>query len=361
MACVASGPTEDIAALEKKLQARRHLLDPAPHFARLSLRHDGCGGAAIRRGNAQASHSVRRNSPTFPMSPATGSPTSRRPIRPIGDSICGRRCNSTRALSTIHDQMPGIFLEVGPGRNLTTLTKSLIGDVADTAVHSSLPHASARGAGEVKSMLRSSRRVVACRRAHRLDAAVTRASGASSAFCRLTRSSGAAIGSSISSDGLPAAGGGLPLAARAPDEGVAAGGGARRLSHGDSHLAAGAIFRSGQPEFQTGRASLASVQSDREDRQTDRRGIARTRRRKITVDREGRQIQDIRATGVLRLIQTCEADLARAVQDGDEGAVESGSVCRSSISASRRRTEDPNWSKRDTAKTSTTSSTRRSC
>ena len=148
-ACVASGPTADIAALEKKLHARG--ISSTPLHTSHAF-HSGMMDAAV--------HAIRRgHARHHAQSAAAGLRFQRHrrlDHRRAGDrsGLLGQHLRAAvqfhKGLSTIHDQMPGIFLEVGPGRNLTTLTKSLIGDVADTAVHSSLPHASARGAGEVK-------------------------------------------------------------------------------------------------------------------------------------------------------------------------------------------------------------------
>ena len=182
-----------------------------------------------------------------------------------------------KGLSTIHDQMPGIFLEVGPGRNLTTLTKSLIGDVAGTAIHSTLPHASMHGVGEVKTMLRSSaelwlaggpidwtRRYAGERRIKRVLPTYP--------FERRRYW----IVEDQQSAGPPRG----AVSALRPGARLGVGGPRScELPHGDSHLEAGAIFRSVQPELQTQRAPLAFVQSDREDRQTDRGDITRARRR----------------------------------------------------------------------------------
>ena len=81
----------------------------AAYLARVPLRHDGCGGRAVRRGHARHQAQPAAARLTFPTSPASGLPTSKRPIRPIGASTCGRPCSSTKGLSVIHDQMPGCF------------------------------------------------------------------------------------------------------------------------------------------------------------------------------------------------------------------------------------------------------------
>ena len=155
MACVASGPTAAIAALEKKLQT------------------DGISSTPLHTSHAFHSGMMDAAVPQFVeiMRGITLSPPQLAYVSNVtGDWITDEQATDAaywgqhlraavqfhKGLSTIHDQMPGIFLEVGPGRNLTTLTKSLIGDVAGTAIHSTLPHASMHGVGEVKTMLRSS-------------------------------------------------------------------------------------------------------------------------------------------------------------------------------------------------------------
>ena len=52
-ACVASGPREDIAALEAAAGRKRHFLNPLAHLARLPFGDDGAGSRALRRSDAR--------------------------------------------------------------------------------------------------------------------------------------------------------------------------------------------------------------------------------------------------------------------------------------------------------------------
>ena len=60
-----------------------------------------------------------------------------------------------KGLSTIQDQFATVLLEVGPSRALGTLARSLITEGTGSSAQSSLPHAAAKGAGELKSFLRA--------------------------------------------------------------------------------------------------------------------------------------------------------------------------------------------------------------
>jgi acyl transferase domain-containing protein/acyl carrier protein len=60
-----------------------------------------------------------------------------------------------KGLSTIHDQVSTVLLEVGPGRALGNLAQSLVGQATGNVIQSSLAHSAARGAGEVKTFLRA--------------------------------------------------------------------------------------------------------------------------------------------------------------------------------------------------------------
>src|SRR5271165_638067 len=60
-----------------------------------------------------------------------------------------------KGLSTIQDQFATVLLEVGPSRALGTLARSLASEGTGGSVQSSLPHAAAKGAGELKSFLRA--------------------------------------------------------------------------------------------------------------------------------------------------------------------------------------------------------------
>ena len=154
MACVASGPTDDIAVLEKKLQAEG--ISSTPLHTSHAF-HSGMMEAAITP-FVEVMRSIILSPPQLAyVSNITGDwITDEEATDP---AYWGQHLRAAvqfhKGISTIHEQMPGIFLEVGAGRNLTTLTKTLVGDVKGTVIHSSLPHASARGVGEVKTMLRT--------------------------------------------------------------------------------------------------------------------------------------------------------------------------------------------------------------
>ena len=60
-----------------------------------------------------------------------------------------------KGLSTIQNQFATVLLEVGPSRALGTLARSLASEGTGGSVQSSLPHAAAKGAGELKSFLRA--------------------------------------------------------------------------------------------------------------------------------------------------------------------------------------------------------------
>ena len=60
-----------------------------------------------------------------------------------------------KGLSTIQDQFATVLLEVGPSRALGTLARSLASEGTGGSVQSSLPHAAAKGAGELRSFLRA--------------------------------------------------------------------------------------------------------------------------------------------------------------------------------------------------------------
>ena len=60
-----------------------------------------------------------------------------------------------KGLSTIQNQFATVLLEVGPSRALGTLARTLVSEGTGGSVQSSLPHAAAKGAGELKSFLRA--------------------------------------------------------------------------------------------------------------------------------------------------------------------------------------------------------------
>ena len=253
-----------------------------------------------------------------------------------------------------------VLLEVGPGRNLATLASRSSAMWRVPLIHSIAAACRERGAGEVKIDAAELRRSCGLRACRSTGAAATRASGASSAFCRPTRSSGGAIGSSRTSSRRPAAGGRLPLCDRAPDWARPGARSYAKLLHGDSDLEAGAIFRSVRSRSAKRKAaSLAVCQSDRKDRQADRGGIARTRRQESPSIEKGAEFKNIRRRA-FTLDPTDEADLAAAVQDGDQSAGESGSgssrLFLRSVAGPKPELVEARYRRK-----STTSSMRRSC
>lgn len=153
-ATVASGPTDEIAALEQKLRAVGISATPL-HTSHAF--HSSMMDTAVAP-FVEVMHGIRLSAPQLPyISNVTGDwITDEQATDP---AYWGQHLRSTvqfcKGLTTIHDQLPGVFLEVGPGRNLTTLARSLVGDVPGTLIQASLPHATARGHGEAKAMLRT--------------------------------------------------------------------------------------------------------------------------------------------------------------------------------------------------------------
>ena len=153
-ATVVSGPNADIEALDQELRARGVAATPlhASHAF-----HSGMMDAAVAP-FVEVMRSIRLSPPQLPyISNVTGEWITDE--QATDAAYWGQHMRAPvqfhKGLSVIHDQMPGIFLEVGPGRNLTTLARSLFGEVAGTLIYSSLPHASASGADEVNTMLRT--------------------------------------------------------------------------------------------------------------------------------------------------------------------------------------------------------------
>ena len=149
-ACVASGPKDEIAALEERLKLE--------------------GISATPLHTSHAFHSVMMEPAVGPLVELLRGIDLKPPQLAFISNITGEWITDEQAtdpeywgrhlrepvlfhkgLSTIHDQMPSLFLEVGPGRALTTLARSSGGE--DMVVHSSLAHPAARGTGELKSFL----------------------------------------------------------------------------------------------------------------------------------------------------------------------------------------------------------------
>ena len=150
-ACVASGPREDIAALERRLAEKgisSTLLHTSHAFHSAMLEPAVAPFIEVMRG-------IELKPPQLPyVSNVTGEwITDEQATNP---SYWGAHMRAPvlfhKGLSCIHDQASTVFLEVGPGRSLGTLARSLAGE---TAVQSSLAHAAAGGVGEVKAFLRA--------------------------------------------------------------------------------------------------------------------------------------------------------------------------------------------------------------
>jgi phthiocerol/phenolphthiocerol synthesis type-I polyketide synthase E len=153
-ACVASGPYEDIAALERR-------------FGEIGI-------SCTRLHTSHAFHSAMLEPAVGPFIEFMRSIELKSPQMPYISNITGEWITDEQAtnpnywgahmrapvlfhkgLSCIHNHVSTVFLEVGPGRSLGTLARSLGREAGDNVVQSSMPHAAARGAGEVKAFLRA--------------------------------------------------------------------------------------------------------------------------------------------------------------------------------------------------------------
>ena len=153
-ACVVSGPTEDIAALERDLAAR--------------------GVAATLLHTSHAFHSAMMDPAVGPFVEVMRGIALKAPklayiSNVTGDWITDEQATDPaywgehlraavqfhKGLTAIDDQVGTAFLEVGPGRALGNLAKALVGESGSRLVQSSLPAASARGSGELKTFLRA--------------------------------------------------------------------------------------------------------------------------------------------------------------------------------------------------------------
>ena len=152
-ACVASGPKEEIAALEGRLQAEGI---PSTPLHTSHAFHSSMMEPAIEP-LVEIMRGIELKPPQLAfISNVTGEwITDEQATDP---AYWGQHLRAPvlfhKGLSTIHDQMPSLFLEVGPGRALTTLARSF-GESQPTAVHASLGHPAARGAGELKAFLKT--------------------------------------------------------------------------------------------------------------------------------------------------------------------------------------------------------------
>ena len=153
MACVASGPKEDIATLERTLLAKEISATPlhTSHAFHSSMMDPAIDPFVdVMRG-------IELKPPQIAyISNVTGEwITDEQATDP---AYWGEHLRAAvqfhKGLSSIQDQVSTVFLEVGPGRTLGTLVRSLVTE-ADTVIQSSLAHASARGEGEVRALLRA--------------------------------------------------------------------------------------------------------------------------------------------------------------------------------------------------------------
>jgi acyl transferase domain-containing protein/acyl carrier protein len=153
-ACVASGPREDIAALERQLAKMgiSSTLLHTSHAFHSAMMEPACGPfVEFMRG-------IELKPPQLPyISNVTGEwITDEQATDP---NYWGAHMRAPvlfhKGLSCIHEHAPTNFLEVGPGRSLGTLARSVRGEAAGQVIQSSMAHAAARGAGEVKAFLRA--------------------------------------------------------------------------------------------------------------------------------------------------------------------------------------------------------------
>ena len=150
-ACVASGPREEIAKLERELAEK--------------------GISSTLLHTSHAFHSAMMEPAVGPFIEVMRGISLKPPQLPYVSNVTGEWITDEQAtnptywgshmrapvlfhkgLSCIHQQTPSIFLEVGPGRSLGTLARAL---GSEATIQSSLAHASARGAGEVRAFLRA--------------------------------------------------------------------------------------------------------------------------------------------------------------------------------------------------------------
>ena len=154
-ACVASGPREDIAALERRLAEK--------------------GISSTLLHTSHAFHSAMMEPAVGPFIDVMRGIALKPPQIPYVSNVTGEWITDEQAtdpnywgahmraavlfhkgLTCIHDQAQSIFVEVGPGRSLGTLAaRALGGEATESVIQSSLPHAAARGVGEAKAFLRA--------------------------------------------------------------------------------------------------------------------------------------------------------------------------------------------------------------
>ncbi len=150
---VVAGPLEDVAALGADLQAKGVSSTPlhTSHAFHSSMMDPAVGPFV------KVMRSIALKPPQIPyISNVTGDwITDEQATDP---AYWGLHLRSAvqfyKGLRTIQDQFATVLLEVGPSRALGTLARSLASE-GSGSVQSSLPHAAAKGAGELKSFLRA--------------------------------------------------------------------------------------------------------------------------------------------------------------------------------------------------------------
>ena len=153
-ACVASGPHEQIAALE------RQLAEKGISTTRLHTSH-AFHSAMMERAVAPFIDFMRGIELKPPQIPYISNVTGEwiTDEQATNASYWGTHMRSPvlfhKGLSHIAEQVSAAFLEVGPGRTLGTLARSLGHEAADNVILSSMPHAAAQSVGEVKTFLRA--------------------------------------------------------------------------------------------------------------------------------------------------------------------------------------------------------------
>jgi acyl transferase domain-containing protein len=153
MACVASGPREDIVALERLL-AEKGISSTALHTSHAF--HSGMMEPAVAP-FIEFMRKIDLKAPHFPyVSNVTGEWIT--DAQATDPNYWGTHIRAPvlfhKGLTCIQVHGSTHLLEVGPGRSLSTLVRSLGGD-AGSVIQSSLAHHSARGVGEVKAFLRT--------------------------------------------------------------------------------------------------------------------------------------------------------------------------------------------------------------
>jgi acyl transferase domain-containing protein len=152
--CVASGPREPIAALERDLAAQ--------------------GVSSMLLHTSHAFHSRMLEPAVSPFIEFMRGIELKRPQMPFISNVTGEWITHEQAtsasywgaqarapvlfhkgLTCIENHVSTVFLEVGPGRSLGTLARSVVSEASANMIQSSMAHAAARGVGEMKAFLRA--------------------------------------------------------------------------------------------------------------------------------------------------------------------------------------------------------------